>query len=101
MPRWLLPTVVTVVAFGAVAGYVMWSGTVTTPWQDRETVERTEYHPPKADAEEILTDDRLEDKTPAFDPSRVDRRPLGPKDEWRLNASAAVLRLDVPLIRPD
>jgi hypothetical protein len=68
---------------------------------DQDTIERTDYHPPPQPAEEILVDDRLEDKAPSFDPSLVDRRPLGPHGEWLLNASAAVIRLDVPLIKPD
>src|SRR5262249_9114606 len=48
--------------------------------------------------EDVLSDDNLADKTPAFDPARVDRRPLR---EWVVNSSAAVLRLDVPLLKPD
>lgn len=45
-----------------------------------------------------MADDRLEDRlAPKFDPARVDRRPLG---EWQLNASAAVVRLDVPPVKP-
>src|SRR5262249_3958026 len=47
---------------------------------------------------DVLTDDTLDDKKPAFDPARVDRRPLG---KWRINSSAAVLKLDVPLLKPD
>jgi hypothetical protein len=46
----------------------------------------------------VLTDDTLDDKKPAFDPARVDRRPLG---QWQVNSSAAVLKLDVPLLKPD
>src|SRR5262245_13734204 len=61
-------------------------------------VEHTDYHPPKADADDLLADDKLEDKNPAFDPAVVDRRPLGKKGEWQVNSSAAVLRLDVPLV---
>src|SRR5439155_19923201 len=46
-----------------------------------------------------LVDDRLEEKTlPKFDPALVDRRPLR---DWLVNSSAAVLRLDVPLIKSD
>lgn len=62
-----------------------------------ETVERTEYHQPPPPREEIVVDDRLDDKKPAFDPSLVDRRPLA---EWRVNLSAAVLKLDVPAVKP-
>jgi hypothetical protein len=66
-------------------------------WLDFTT--ETDYKPPKDDAEDGLADDRLDDKpTPPFDAQRVDRRPL---DGWRLNASAAVVRLDVPPAKPD
>lgn len=66
------------------------------------TVERTEYTPPPAPADDVLTDDRVEDKQPvAFDPALVDRRPLGQGDAWRVNASAAVLRMHAPMIFPD
>jgi hypothetical protein len=65
-------------------------------------VELTEYHPPRVESAEVLVDDKLEDKKPTpFDPALVDPRPLGPQNEWQLNASAAVIRLDVPLVKPD
>jgi hypothetical protein len=62
------------------------------------TIERTDYRPPQSPAEDVPVDDRLEDKHTTFDPERVDRRPLG---DWRLNLSEAVIRLDVPLVKPD
>ena len=62
------------------------------------TREITEYHPPQQKPDEILTDDRLDQKQNTFDPDRVDRRPLG---EWLINQSEAVVRLDVPIVRPD
>jgi hypothetical protein len=62
------------------------------------TIEHTDYHPPAADPNDTLADDRLEDRNPAFDPWLVDSRPLG---EWLVNASAAVVRLDCPMVRPD
>jgi hypothetical protein len=72
------------------------------PRQQTYTTEHTDYHPPQAEPQDVLVDDRLEDKKPvAFDPALVDRRPLGNKGEWRINASAAVVKLDIPLIRPD
>jgi hypothetical protein len=61
-------------------------------------VEVTDVKPPPDPFEGVLTDDRIEDKTPSFDPGRVDRRLL---EGFQVNASAAVLRLDVPMIRPD
>ncbi|MEI8378580.1 MAG: hypothetical protein WCJ09_00535 [Planctomycetota bacterium] len=60
-------------------------------------VEHTDYNPPKPINEE-LTDDKLEDKQTSFLPDVVDRRPL---EEWLVNQSEAVIRLDVPLIKPD
>src|SRR5262249_11270126 len=48
--------------------------------------------------DEELVDDQISEKNPAFIPDLIDRRPEG---DWRLNASAAVLRLDVPLLKPD
>ncbi|MEK7270738.1 MAG: hypothetical protein AAB215_07360 [Planctomycetota bacterium] len=59
---------------------------------------RTEYGKPPRDESVALVDDRLEDKNPAFDPALADPRPLG---EWSLNASAAVLNLDCPILKPD
>jgi hypothetical protein len=62
------------------------------------TEDHTDYRPAQPPADEVLSDDRLEDKKPAFDPNLVDRRPL---EGWSFNQSAAVIRLDVPMIRPD
>ncbi|HEV3344497.1 MAG TPA: hypothetical protein VG125_29240 [Pirellulales bacterium] len=65
---------------------------------DTYEVEVTDYSPPAADDDD-LKDDALSDKAPPeFDASLVDRRPL---DGWLVNSSAAVLRLDVPLVKPD
>ena len=47
---------------------------------------------------DLLADDRLEDKRPAFDPALIDSRLF---EDWQINASAAVIRLDVPDIRSD
>ena len=58
----------------------------------------TEYKAPQPKADEVLVDDQLSDKNPAFIPDLIDRRPEG---AWRINASSAVLRLDVPMLRPD
>lgn len=65
---------------------------------DPSTTEVTDYHAPAADPDDVLTDDRLEDKKSSFDPTLVDRRPL---DGWLVNLSDSVLRLDVPLVRTD
>lgn len=64
-----------------------------------ETVTHNDYSPPPDEADAVLADDLLDDKpAPHFDPKRIDPRPI---DGWRLNASAAVMRLDVPPIKPD
>ncbi len=64
-------------------------------------IERTDYKTSEPREDEVLVDDKLDDKKPAFDQTLVDRRPLGADGAWLLNASAAVLRLDVPSIEPD
>lgn len=61
-------------------------------------VEHTDYNPPPPKDDDGLTDDKLEDKKTEFDPELVDRRPLG---DWLINQSEAVIKLDVPLARPD
>jgi hypothetical protein len=60
--------------------------------------EVTDYHAPQPAADEELVDDQLSEKDPAFSPDLIDRRPEG---AWRINASSAVLRLDVPMLMPD
>ncbi len=64
---------------------------------DVDGVYATDYSTPKDD-DTLLVDDRLDDKKTTFDPALVDSRPL---HGWSLNASDAVIRLDVPIIRPD
>ncbi len=61
------------------------------------TVDVTDYTAPKDD-DTLLVDDRIEDKKTTFDPALVDRRPM---EGWSLNASEAVIRLDVPIVKPD
>ncbi len=101
------------VAFGIVAVFVLSLALVyvVIPWLsgspmpglpfdlgDTEQVELTDYRPPPPKPDEPLADDLLSDKNPAFLPDLVDRRPEG---SWRINASSAVLRLDVPMLKPD
>jgi hypothetical protein len=62
------------------------------------TREITEYHAPQQKPDDALVDDRLEQKRNTFASDLVDRRPLG---EWSINQSEAVVRLDVPIVRPD
>jgi hypothetical protein len=61
-------------------------------------IEHTDYNPPPSKDDDGLADDKLEDKKNQFDPDLVDRRPLG---DWLINQSEAVIRLDVPLAKPD
>jgi hypothetical protein len=65
---------------------------------ERYTVDVTDYRPAKSPLDELLTDDDLADKNPAFDPDRVHPSPI---DGWLVNLSDAVLRLDVPMVKPD
>ncbi|MCE5267114.1 MAG: hypothetical protein LLG00_04440 [Planctomycetaceae bacterium] len=61
-------------------------------------IETTEYSPPKVRAEPELVDEQLSEKHPKFDATLVDSRPL---QGWEVNASAAVVSLDCPMIKPD
>src|SRR5262249_16938641 len=45
------------------------------PLPGLDVVEKTNYSRPPADDEEVLSDDKLEDKQPVFDPRLADRRP--------------------------
>jgi hypothetical protein len=67
------------------------------PRTETYTVDVTDYTAPKDD-DTLLVDDRIEDKKTTFDPALVDRRPI---QDWSLNASEAVIRLDVPIVKPD
>lgn len=63
---------------------------------------RTEVRRPPDDRADLLTDDRLADKAPQpFDPARVHDVPCGEGGSWVQNRSEAVIRLDVPMVRPD
>ena len=77
-----------------------WVPVIDLSFGARENVEEevTDYAPPEPKLEAELADDQLTDKNPTFIPDLIDRRPEG---AWRLNASSAVLRLDVPMLRPD
>jgi hypothetical protein len=87
---------ITVIAAGAVAVYLALI-------KDKEVyeVELTDYKPASSSDDDQLADDRLEDKKPTFDEALVDHRPIGENGAWLLNASAAVIRLDVPPIKTD
>jgi len=68
--------------------------------QDTYEVERTKVQP--ATVSDLLSDDDPNSKKPQFDPALVDSRPFGAdNNRWQINASAALMRLDVPDIRDD
>ncbi|HIJ66378.1 MAG TPA: hypothetical protein HPP77_10555, partial [Candidatus Hydrogenedentes bacterium] len=88
----LVAAIVVVPSIAALTAYGLW-------WRATHyVVERKEYHDAPEQHAVELTDDGIEDKTPTFDESLVDSRPLG---DWEVNASAAVIRLDCPNIKPD
>jgi hypothetical protein len=62
-----------------------------------ETVTRENIEPATSKVD-LLADDHLINKNPRFDPDLVDSRPFGdtPDNPWQINASAAVLGLDIP-----
>lgn len=90
------------VRIAIVAGFFLLAGLIGCgiPGVDPNVVviEHTDYKPPPANDDDLLVDDRLEDKKTAFDPELIDRRPFG---DWLINQSEAVIRLDVPLAKPD
>jgi hypothetical protein len=89
---WLAIIGLAVVAALAVGSYQMW-------WHANfYVVEWNNYEKPLLKDELGLFDDRLEYKKPKFDPELVDSRPIG---DWQVNASAAVIKLDCPLLKPD
>jgi hypothetical protein len=70
-----------------------------SPWRDTPAEPERETQLAPVEEDDGLTDDRLADRpAPAFVPDLVDSRPL---DKWQINASAAVLKLDVPKEKPD
>jgi hypothetical protein len=79
-----------VLALGYIAAVLFGSGFSSKDVIEREAID---VNSAKLD---LLQDDRLEDKKPAFDPALVDSRPLnGPGGRWEINASDAVTKLDV------
>ena len=98
-PRHVLIGLLGLAILGAVLAFVFSPGPSGSllGLDDTDTVDVTDYAAPRDD-DTLLVDDRLEGKKTTFDPSLVDRRPL---HGWSLNASEAVIRLDVPLVKPD
>ncbi len=62
------------------------------------TVDATDYTPPESPWDKLLSDDKIEDKQTAFDETVVYPITI---DGYRLNLSNAVIRLDVPMLKPD
>jgi hypothetical protein len=97
--RWIL---VALVAIAAAALVVLMSGKgvelarIADP--NTYTVDVTDYTPRASLLDALLTDDDLETKVPKFDPGLVHPVAI---DGWNINLSAAVIRLDVPMIEPD
>jgi hypothetical protein len=89
--KWLISGLILTAAVG-VAVFYFW------PRQD-ETITVVDYELPPADPADVLVDDRIEARAPLeFDPGLVAPWRSG---TWEVNLSAAVLRLDVPAIKPD
>ena len=90
--RWqtkLLLAVLLIVVVGG--GYRIW-------WITNATHSVTRYNKPPDRDKLDLKDDKVSDKNPVFDETLVDSRPLG---DWEINKSAAVIRLDCPMLKPD
>ncbi|MBZ0136416.1 MAG: hypothetical protein K8I27_08605 [Planctomycetes bacterium] len=67
-----------------------------------ETYERERTDVDHSSPRDLLNDDRLEDKQPAFNPQLIDSRLISDgENQWQLNASAAVTALDVRDTRSD
>ncbi len=97
---WIPASAVGLIAAGSV---LMWLKPTSLPVVTdalgmTDTITITDVHPPKPHDGDGLADDTIEGKTTRFDPDLVDRRE---SKGWRINASEAVIALDVPLIRPD
>jgi hypothetical protein len=104
--------VVLIMVVGGIDAYYTWWDSAVNEPQERfiaETKQKqprtetyvtewNEYHAPPANDEVPLTDDVLAEKNPRFDETLVDSRTI---DGWQVNASAAVVRLDSPMIKPD
>jgi hypothetical protein len=65
---------------------------------DSDSIEVTDYRRPQPRPDDQVVDDRIETKINSFDASLVDSRPL---DDWLVNASEAVIRLDTPVMFPE
>lgn len=75
-------------------GYAIASTMLDTAWRTD-----IQHHTDKHD---VLADDAIDSKTTTFEPELVDSRPIGDgKNQWQVNASEAVLSLDIAETRSD
>ena len=98
MNRWIIILVAVaaaVVALATAGGYALYRSWWHATYFEVET---TRYDLPLEKDELPVANDVPGPQKPAFDAALVDSRPLG---GWQLNASAAVIRLDCPMIKPD
>ncbi len=86
--RWILQRLQLLVLGLAITG--IW-GCASQP--EKYTITRLPEPPGLAE-----TDDRLQDKNPTFDDTRIDSRLL---DGWEVNQSNAVIKLDSPKVDPE
>jgi hypothetical protein len=84
-----------VLAVAAVGGYALYRTWWHTTYYE---VDISRYDPPPDNDELPLANDAPGQQKLPFDATLVDSRPLGDR---QLNASAAVIRLDCPMIKPD
>ena len=98
MNRWIIILVAVaaaVVALATAGGYALYRSWWHATYFEVET---TRYDLPLENDELPVANDVPGPQKPAFDAALVDSRPLG---GWQLNALAAVIRLDCPMIKPD
>ncbi|HUE72647.1 MAG TPA: hypothetical protein VMP01_17305 [Pirellulaceae bacterium] len=63
-----------------------------------DIIELTDYKPPPPPSDQLTDDQLRDDQAPKFDPDLVHSEPI---DGWQINLSAAVVKLDVEMSRPD
>jgi hypothetical protein len=83
------------IVLAAVAGYIGYRIYFDSRYV---VVEYNDFSDPSPKDDLELTDDLLADKNPVFKQNLIDSRPLG---DWEVNASAAVIGLDCPTIKPE
>jgi hypothetical protein len=102
MRHWPMLAIATIVFLTACGGNS--SSPNEPPGNEGETYEEEIVETkPAQSVIDLLSDDKLSDKKPVFDAGIVDTRPLGSRrdDFWQLNASGAVIGLDIEDIGDD